>query len=65
MLLFVVNNLKYLGHPDDTQIDCAAKIAPLVAMFAGHPKLLFHAEDAIRMTQDNDMAVSIGLAAVR
>lgn len=53
------------GQPDDSQIDCVAKIAPLVAMYAGHPKLLFHAEDAIRMTQDNDIAVSIGLAAAR
>ena len=64
-LTLCIINLKHIGQPDDSQIDCVAKIAPLVAMYAGHPKLLFHAEDAIRMTQDNDIAVSIGLAAAR
>ena len=54
-----------IGRTDDTQIDCVTKIAPLVAMYAGHPDLLFHIEDVIRMTQDNDMAVAIGLAAAR
>ncbi len=54
-----------IGRTDDTQIDCVTKIAPLVAMYAGHPDLLFHIEDVIRMTQDDDMAVAIGLAAAR
>ncbi|CAB4021204.1 Hypothetical predicted protein [Paramuricea clavata] len=56
---------KDTGHPDDTQIDGVTKIAPLVAMYAGHPDLLFHVEDVTRMTEDNDIAVAIGLAAAR
>jgi hypothetical protein len=34
-------------------------------MYAGHPDLLFHVEDVTRMTEDNDIAVAIGLAAAR
>ena len=54
-----------LGDPNDDQIDCVAKIAPLVAIYAGHADLLTHVEDVIRMTQNNDTAVAIGLAAAR
>lgn len=54
-----------LGHPDDEQMDCVAKIPPVVAMFAGHPDLLNYVEQVIRMTEDNDFAVVIGLAAAR
>ena len=41
------------------------KLAPLVAMYAGHPDLLFHVEDVIRMTQDSDTNVAVSLAAAR
>lgn len=63
--VYLISNGINIGQPDDSQIDCVTKIAPLVAMFAGHPDLLFHVEDVIRMTQDNDIAVTIGLAAAR
>ena len=54
-----------IGRPDDDSIDGVTKIAPLVAMYAGHPDLLFHVEDVIRMTQDSDTTVAISLAAAR
>lgn len=34
-------------------------------MYAGHADLLFHVEDVIRMTQNDDIAVAAGLAAAR
>lgn len=54
-----------LGHRDDEQMDCVAKLAPIVAMYAGHPDLLVYVEQIVRMTEDNDVAVAIGLAAAR
>lgn len=53
------------GFPDENSIDGVTKLAPLVAMYAGHPDLLFHVEDVIRMTQDSDTNVAISLAAAR
>lgn len=53
------------GNPDDEQMDCVAKIAPIVAMYAGRPELLENVEEVIRMTEDNDFSVAIGLAAAR
>ncbi|XP_028396819.1 crystallin J1A-like [Dendronephthya gigantea] len=59
------SNSEETGNPDDAQIDGVTKLAPLVAMYAGHPDLLFHVEDVIRMTQDDDMAVVSALTAAR
>ena len=53
------------GCPTDQQIDSVTKIAPLVAMYAGQDNMLEKAEDAIRVTQDNDIAVSVALAYAR
>lgn len=53
------------GDEYDEQIDCVAKIVPLVALYAGHVHLLEKAEDAIRLTQNSDFTVAIGLAVVR
>jgi hypothetical protein len=60
-----------LGKPypevgsDDKQIDCVAKIAPVVALYAGTDELLCRAEEAIRTTQNTEEAVGYGLAAAR
>ena len=54
-----------LGQPDDEQMDCVAKLAPIVAMYAGHPDLLVYVEQIVRMTEDNDVSVAIGLATAR
>lgn len=53
------------GSDTDDQMDCVAKIAPLVALFAGKPELMEAVEDAIRVTQNNDFTVTIGMAAAR
>ena len=53
------------GCPTDHQIDCITKIPPLVALYAGTGDMLEKAEDAIRVTQDNDIAVASGLAFAR
>jgi len=53
------------GSDSDDQIDCAIRMIPLVALFAGHPDLLSKAEAAIRVLQESDMSVACGLAAVR
>jgi len=50
---------------DDEQVDGAAKIVPLVALYAGHPSMLEMAEVAIRAVQNTDLAVRYGLAFAR
>eukprot|EP00746_Dinoflagellata_sp_MGD_P037201 gnl/MRDRNA2_/MRDRNA2_189313_c0_seq1.p1 gnl/MRDRNA2_/MRDRNA2_189313_c0~~gnl/MRDRNA2_/MRDRNA2_189313_c0_seq1.p1 ORF type:complete len:272 (-),score=62.49 gnl/MRDRNA2_/MRDRNA2_189313_c0_seq1:367-1182(-) len=47
---------------DDKQIDCACKVAPLVALYAGDPQMYSHVEAAIRVTQNMDEAVGYGSA---
>lgn len=49
----------------DTQAPAMSKLPPLVAQFAANPALLEMAETAIRITNDNDEAVSWGLFATR
>ncbi|PWA25037.1 hypothetical protein CCH79_00016017 [Gambusia affinis] len=46
-------------------IDGVTKLAPVVAMFAGRPKMLEKVESAVRVTQNNDMCVAVTLAAAR
>ncbi|XP_052789981.1 crystallin J1A-like [Mya arenaria] len=53
------------GSPTDEQIDCAVRIVPVVALYAGRPEMLSRAEVVVRQTQDNDMCVAVGLAAAR
>ncbi|KAI8785317.1 crystallin J1A [Biomphalaria glabrata] len=53
------------GSPEDDQIDCAVRIIPLVAMYAGHPQMLEVVEKGLRVLQESDLAATIGLAAAR
>lgn len=53
------------GCEDDCQIDGIAKLAPIVAFYAGKPDMLEKVEQAIRVTQNNDACVAETLAAAR
>lgn len=53
------------GCEDDCQIDGIAKLAPIVAFYAGQPDMLEKVEQAIRVTQNNDACVAETLAAAR
>ncbi|KAH3796858.1 crystallin J1A-like [Dreissena polymorpha] len=53
------------GAIDDEQIDCALRVVPVVALYAGRPEMLSVAEQVIRQTQNNDLAVAVGLTASR
>lgn len=53
------------GCETDCQIDGIAKLAPIVAFFAGKPEMLEKVEDAIRVTQNYDPCVVETLAAAR
>uniref|UniRef100_A0A8C9VEV2 Selenoprotein J n=2 Tax=Scleropages formosus TaxID=113540 RepID=A0A8C9VEV2_SCLFO len=53
------------GCDIDNQIDGITKLAPVVALYAGKPEMLEKVEDATRVTQNNDMCVTVTLAAAR
>uniref|UniRef100_A0A8C4I4B9 Crystallin J1C n=1 Tax=Dicentrarchus labrax TaxID=13489 RepID=A0A8C4I4B9_DICLA len=53
------------GCESDCQIDGIAKLAPIVAFYAGKPDMLDKVEQAIRVTQNNDECVAETLAAAR
>uniref|UniRef100_A0A096M4R8 Selenoprotein J n=1 Tax=Poecilia formosa TaxID=48698 RepID=A0A096M4R8_POEFO len=53
------------GCETDCQIDGIAKLAPIVAFYAGQPDMLEKVEQAIRVTQNNDECVAETLAAAR
>ncbi|KAG5286307.1 hypothetical protein AALO_G00013390 [Alosa alosa] len=53
------------GCEEDNQIDGIAKLAPIVALYAGKPDMLEKVEDAVRVTQNNDLCVAETLAAAR
>lgn len=53
------------GCENDCQIDGIAKLAPIVAFYAGKPEMLEKVEDAVRVTQNNDACVAETLAAAR
>uniref|UniRef100_A0A3P8TWA4 Selenoprotein J n=1 Tax=Amphiprion percula TaxID=161767 RepID=A0A3P8TWA4_AMPPE len=53
------------GCETDCQIDGIAKLAPIVAFYAGHPDMLEKVEQATRVTQNNDECVAETLAAAR
>lgn len=63
------NNKSLLWHfsgcENDNQIDGVAKLAPIVAFYAGKPEMLERVEEATRVTQNNDMCVAVTLAAAR
>lgn len=53
------------GCEVDCQIDGIAKLAPIVAFYAGKPEMLEKVEDAVRVTQNDDACVAETLAAAR
>ncbi|GFO21493.1 selenoprotein j [Plakobranchus ocellatus] len=61
----VLANKEPPGSANDDQIDCAIRIIPLVALYAGHRDMLKKVEEGIRILQESDMAVASGLAAAR
>ncbi|CAL8346854.1 unnamed protein product [Merluccius merluccius] len=53
------------GCETDMQIDGVAKLAPIVAFYAGKPDMLAKVESAVRVTQNDDACVAETLAAAR
>lgn len=53
------------GCETDCQTDGVAKLAPIVAFYAGKPDMLERVEEAVRVTQNNDVCVAETLAAAR
>uniref|UniRef100_A0A3B3C064 Selenoprotein J n=1 Tax=Oryzias melastigma TaxID=30732 RepID=A0A3B3C064_ORYME len=53
------------GCETDCQIDGVAKLAPVVAFYAGQPDMLEKVEQAVRVTQNSDECVAETLAAAR
>uniref|UniRef100_A0A671M9E9 Selenoprotein J n=1 Tax=Sinocyclocheilus anshuiensis TaxID=1608454 RepID=A0A671M9E9_9TELE len=53
------------GCETDNQIDGVAKLAPIVACYAGKPEMLERVEEATRVTQNNGICVAVTLAAAR
>ncbi|KAK7094696.1 crystallin J1A-like [Littorina saxatilis] len=53
------------GSEDDDQIDCVLRMVPVCALYAGRPEMLDRVEDVLRVTQNSDTAVAMGLAAAR
>ncbi|KAL1280157.1 hypothetical protein QQF64_014757 [Cirrhinus molitorella] len=53
------------GCETDNQIDGVAKLAPIIACYAGKPEMLERVEEATRVTQNNDICVAVTLAAAR
>lgn len=53
------------GAVNDQQVDGVTKVAPLVAMYAGQEDMLDMVEEAVRVTQNDDVAVAFALAAAR
>ncbi|GIL77586.1 hypothetical protein Vretimale_6819 [Volvox reticuliferus] len=51
-----------VGDKEDFQANCFAKASVLVARYAGKPELREKVEAAVRVQQNNDKAVSYGLA---
>lgn len=53
------------GSDADDQIDCVVRMIPVCAMYAGQADMLDRVEDVLRVTQNSDLAVCVGLAAAR
>ncbi|XP_043548509.1 selenoprotein J isoform X2 [Chiloscyllium plagiosum] len=51
------------GSSTDPQMDGVAKVAPIVALYAGDPKLPQYVEEVVRVTQDDNLAVQCSIAA--
>lgn len=50
---------------DDHQVNCLVRLPPIVAAFAGSREMLPAVADAIRVTQNDEIAVAWGCAAAR
>ncbi len=50
---------------DSADVDSMSKVGPLVALYAGDPKLMSYVESTVRVTQDNDIAVKYALAGAK
>lgn len=61
----LIDNKTPTGSADDDQIDCVIRIIPIVALYAGHPDMLYKVEAGLRVLQDSDLSVAAGLAAAR
>jgi ADP-ribosylglycohydrolase len=48
---------------DDSQAICYMKVVPVTCLYAGKPELKQKVEQAIRVHQNNDVAVAFGVAA--
>lgn len=53
------------GSETDQQIDCVLRIIPVAALYAGHPDMLTNVEEVVRLTQNNDVAVTFGMMVAR
>jgi len=53
------------GSETDSQVDCIVRVVSAVALYAGRPDMLDRAEAVIRVTQNSDTSVAVGLAAAR
>lgn len=63
---FLRNRARGLQPPatgaEDQQADCVARLAPLIAMYAGDERLMRLVEAATRTTQNTDAAAAWGCA---
>ncbi len=59
------NRTCILGFSEDNQVPSFSKLPPLVACYAGDPKLSDKVEEAIRITSDNDEAVMYSMFAAK
>ncbi|XP_076436592.1 crystallin J1A-like [Babylonia areolata] len=53
------------GSDTDDQIDCVLRMVPVCALYAGRADMLDRVEDVLRVTQNSDTAICMGLAAAR
>ncbi|XP_038055516.1 crystallin J1A-like [Patiria miniata] len=53
------------GDTESKDMDGVCKISPLVALYAGDPKLMEYVETVVRITQNNDIAVRFALAGAK
>lgn len=61
-VIVITNDYLVPSGAADAQANCVARLAPLVALFAGHPRLMTYVEYATRVTQNSDAAVAWGCA---
>ncbi|XP_022098938.1 crystallin J1A-like isoform X2 [Acanthaster planci] len=68
LIAFLANykeNKEKTGDTESRDMDGVSKLGPLVALYAGDPKLMECVEAVTRVTQDNDIAVKFTLAGAK